>query len=129
MSRYILRTGFQKLAETSGTVVNISAVKVELCEQPKAGTGVILFPSRKISFSAPIYAAKAGGESGAAVIGVISTGATNTSGETFYDGGDDSVTDKDVAAIMDGSAIADKTPDNKEFISDTDLNKLFQRRD
>lgn len=128
MSRYILRTGFQKLAETAGTVVNISTVKVELCEQPKAGTGVILFPSRKISFSAPIYAAKAGGESGAAVIGVISTGATNTSGKTFYDS-DDSVTDKDIAAIMDGSAIADKTPESTEFISDTDLNKLFKRRD
>lgn len=127
MSRYILKKDFQKLAESSGTVVNISTVKVELCEQPKAGTGVILFPSRKISFSAPIYAAKAGGESGAAVIGVISTGAPNTSKETFYDD-DDTVTDADVAAIMNGEAIAEKTPDNKEFVSDTDLNKLFQGR-
>lgn len=127
MSRYILKKGFQKLAESSGTVVNISTVKVELCEQPKAGTGVILFPSRKISFSAPIYAAKAGGESGAAVIGVISTGAPNTGGETFYDG-DDAVTDEELAAIMNGKAIADKTPDDTEFISDEDLKKLFQRR-
>lgn len=47
MSRYILRENFQRPAETSGTVVNISAVKVELSEQAKsagesgAATGVI----------------------------------------------------------------------------------------
>ena len=127
MSRYILKKEFQKLAETSGTVVNISTVKVELSEQAKAGTGVILFPSRKISFSAPIYAAKAGGESGAAVIGVLNTGATNPGGETFYDG-DDAVTEEEIAAVMDGSAIVPKTPEDNEFISEEELRKLFQGR-
>ncbi|MBR3746845.1 MAG: hypothetical protein IKN27_07790 [Selenomonadaceae bacterium] len=127
MSRYILRKDFQKLAETSGTVVNISAVKVELSEQAKAGTGVILFPSRKISFSAPIFAAKAAGESGAAVVGVIGTGATNTSGQTFYDG-DDAVTDEELAAVFDGSAISNKDPSDNDVISDAELQKLFQGR-
>ena len=125
MSRYILREQFQKLAETSGTVVNISAVKVELSEQAKSGTGVILFPSRKISFSAPIFAAKAAGDSGAAVIGVIATGATNSSGTTFYDG-DDAVTDSELAAIFNGTATGNKDPSDDDFISDAELQKLFQ---
>lgn len=128
MSRYILREEFQKLAETSGTVVNVSAVKVELSEQAKSGTGVILFPSRKISFGAPIFAAKAAGEGGAAVIGVIATGAKNSSGTTFYDD-DDAVTDDELAAIFNGASIGNKDPsDDNEFITDAELRQLFQRR-
>lgn len=114
MSRYILRDAFQQLAETSGTVVNISAVKVELSEQAETGTGVILYPSRRISFSAPIFAAKAAGESGVAVVGVIRTGAKNTSGNTFYDGDDET-----------NPGNKDPSDDDNEVITDAELQNLF----
>ncbi|MBR1646042.1 MAG: hypothetical protein IJ685_04600 [Selenomonadaceae bacterium] len=125
MSRYILREAFQKLAETSGTVVNISAVKVELSEQATSGTGVILFPSRKISFGSPIFAAKAAGESGAAVIGVIRTSAKNTSGNTFYDGDDDTVTDAELEDVFNGMTPGNKDPSDNEVITDAELQNLF----
>ena len=147
MSRYILRNNFQKLAESAGTVVNISTVKVELSEQAVAGTGVILYPRRKISFGSPIFAAKAAGESGAAVIGVIrrkknSSSSSGSSG-TFYDGDDEIISDEevhdifdgdntetisnaDLNTVIDGTAINNKDPaEGDEFITDEELKKLF----
>lgn len=146
MSRYILRNNFQKLAESAGTVVNISTVKVELSEQAVAGTGVILYPRRKISFSSPIFAAKAAGESGAAVIGVIQrkkSSSSSSGSNTFYDGDDEIISDEevhdifdsdsnetisnsDLNTVIDGTAINNKDPaDGDEFITDDELKNLF----
>lgn len=71
MARYILTKDFVRLKESAGTIVNVSNVKVEISETAVAGSGVILYPSRKMSFSKRLYAARAPSDCGVAVIGVL----------------------------------------------------------
>lgn len=74
MARYVLSDEFTAVSETSGTIVNVSNVNAEISETPEHGTGIILFPRHHFGFDKQVYAARARGEIGTAVIAAIATG-------------------------------------------------------
>ncbi len=50
--RYPLTKNFTKLSETSGTIQNSSKIyAVEISDNPQAGSGFLLYPLNKISFT------------------------------------------------------------------------------
>ena len=50
MARYILTDKFTTIAESSGTLVNISNVSAEISMSQERGTGIILFPRQRRNF-------------------------------------------------------------------------------
>ena len=74
MAKYVLSDEFTAISETSGTIVNISNVNAEISETDERGTGIILFPRHHFGFDKQVYAARARGEIGTAVIAAIATG-------------------------------------------------------
>jgi len=87
MARYILSDEFTATAETEGTLVNISNVPAEVSESTTHGSGIILFPRQHFGFNKKIYAARAPGGLGTAVVAAIATNAgggvvTISGGET-----------------------------------------------
>lgn len=82
--QYILESkSFTAISETSGTLVNISNVPVEVSLSEEFGTGIILFPRQQLPFEKAVYAARAPGSFGRAIIAAINTGVgtSNSSGE------------------------------------------------
>ena len=146
MAQYILESNkFTAITETEGTLVNISNVPAEISLSEEFGTGIILFPHQQLAFAKVVYAARAPGSYGRAIVAAIGTGGlqaesftyediaavfdddTETSGETFTDEDiekvfedDESFTDEDVAEIFNG----DETELEGGF-TDDDLKEVF----
>ena len=75
MSQYILESNsFVPITETAGTLVNISNVPAEISLSQKFKTGIILFPRQHFPFAKAVYAARAPGCYGRAIVAVIGTG-------------------------------------------------------
>lgn len=148
MARYFLTKEFVRLSESAGTIVNISNVKVEISETARGGTGVILYPSRKMSFSKRLYAARAPSDCGVAVIGVLPGEGNDIDDglENLFDDkvstaeidklfgedvtvpvqtGNETVTDADWQSIFGGGTNSQDEDDEK--ITDADWQKLFGR--
>ena len=101
--QYILTDDFQAISESAGTVVNISNVPAEISTSQSHGTGIILFPRKHLGFDKSIYAARAPGYIGTAVIATIATSSGSSGGGgggsvTPDDGG--GFTDDDVAYVL-----------------------------
>ena len=77
--RYILTDEFTKINETSGVIVNIANVDVEINDKPEHSGGVILFPKHPFPFNKTIYAARSAGSMGTAIIAVVQTGLNQSS--------------------------------------------------
>lgn len=86
--RYEVTSDFIKISETSGTIQNVSNVyPVEVSDKAEAGSGILLFPLNKFSFSETVLfmrCAETGGRAEILVtpftvdmgVGVISGGAS-----------------------------------------------------
>lgn len=101
MARYELdNESFTRIAEESGTVVNISNARVELSETAERGTGVVLYPRQSYPFSGTtLYAARERGEACPAAIAV---GPPPPTGGGGGGGGDDEyATDADIGEMLD----------------------------
>lgn len=98
MAQYVLTDEFKLLSETSGVVVNISNVKVELSEKPEFGTGVILQPQSMVYFNNILYAACAPSDCGVAVVGVISGSISGNSIVISQD--DEYISYEEIAALF-----------------------------
>ena len=84
--QYILNDEFQALTESAGTIINISNVAAEISLSQTHGTGIILFPRQKLSFNKSVYAARAPGGLGTAVVAAIETGASSEGSESSSEG-------------------------------------------
>ena len=100
--QYILTDDFQAISESSGTVVNISNVPAEVSTSQSHGTGIILFPRKHLGFNKSIYAARAPGYIGTAVIAAIATSAGSSSGGSVNPD-DEGYTDSDVDDVFNDS--------------------------
>ena len=100
--QYILTDDFQAISESVGTVVNISNVPAEISTSQSHGTGIILFPRKHLGFDKSIYAARAPGYIGTAVIATIATSSGSSGGGGDSSTPDDSVgfTDDDVSDVL-----------------------------
>ena len=136
MAKYVLREDFQLLNETRGTIVNSSNVKVEISDQPKPGTGVILYPYEKFAFNQLLYAARAPSECGVAVIGVIEgIGSVSIGDPAVADPDYEYISYPDIAGLFgnvqthENQGIDSDTPvtpvDIEESVSDEDIDSLF----
>ena len=113
--QYILESkSFTAIAESSGTLVNISNVPAEISLSEEFGTGIILFPHQQLPFSKAVYAARAPGNFGRAIIAAIETGygGDSSSSEPFTDddiddalGDNTGFTDEDVDFVLDDGNI------------------------
>lgn len=113
MAKYILGAEFKQIAETSGTVVNISNIPAELSDSDESGTGILLFPRKALHFNKQFYAARAPGYLGNAIVATISTSVCcggGASGSSTIPSGTDTptipsggatFTDKDVEDVFD----------------------------
>ena len=86
--QYVLTDEFQAISETAGTLVNISTVAAEISLSPSRGTGIILFPRKHLKFNKAIYAARASGAIGRAIVAVIETQSDNSGGSSEFTQGD-----------------------------------------
>ena len=84
MARYILNsTAFTKLDDPPGIVENISGFKVEIYTSPTYTSGLTLYPYQSMPYTVPIWASRAKGEQGTAVVATLPyTGASTLSGGT-----------------------------------------------
>lgn len=135
MARYILTKDFVRLKESAGTIFNVSNVKVEISETAVAGSGVILYPSRKMNFSKRLYAARAPSDCGVAVIGVlagegnkIDDGLENLFDDTFSaDEINKLFGNQPAVKIEDNTAGATSCSCDDETITEEDWQKIFGR--
>ena len=115
--RYILDTGeFVKLSETTGTVMNIGGIKIELSNTAERGTGIILAPRKKITIKGNVYAARSAESSGVAILATFESG--GGSGGTGSD--DEHFDDDDLNSVFDD----DETPSGGTF-TDEDIADIF----
>ena len=132
--QYILTDDFQAISESAGTVVNISNVPAEISTSQSHGTGIILFPRKHLGFDKSIYAARAPGYIGTAVIAAIATGAGSSSGGSVNPD-DEGYTDSDVDDVFGENGFSDSDVDDVfndsgytatgEFTQD-DINDVFR---
>ena len=134
--RYILNDDFTQIAETTGTVVNIGNVAVELSNNTDTRTGILLYPRKRFSFdNATLYARQASGYRGVATIAVIPVvdyhGGGNGSG-----GGDnvDFATDTEVQEMINNVTHKDTsgttpsvTPSDDGFATDTEVQDMINK--
>ena len=126
MARYILTKDFVRLKESAGTIVNVSNVKVEISETALAGSGVILYPSRKMSFNKRLYAARAPSDCGVAVIGVLA-GEGNEIDDRLESLFDDTVSSDDINNLFGDQPPVHLKDDDDGFVTEEDWRKIFGR--
>ena len=115
--QYILESNkFTAITETEGTIVNISNVPAEISLSGEFGTGIVLFPRQHLPFAKTVYAARAPGFYGRAIVAAIGTGGLQS--ESFTDADIDAVFDEDGAT----------SPVDEHFDS-TDLDAVFVNDD
>lgn len=102
--RYELTDDFIKIAESSGTIVNISNARVEISEKQEARSGIILYPRKEYSFEdITLYARREAGDSSPAAIAV---GPLASGGSGSGTSDDDFATDESVDDML-GSIFGD----------------------
>lgn len=139
--RYVLTDEFTKIEETSGVIVNISNVDVEINDKPEHSGGVILFPKHPFPFNKTVYASRSAGAIGTAIIAVVQTGMNQQSGGGSGGGDcccDDIPTTSEIESIVAGTydpesksnaptleeikkIIAGTYPSSSDTSSDTDI--------
>ena len=103
MAQYILENKtFTAISEPSGMLVNISNVPVEVSLSEEFGTGIILFPRQQLPFSKAVYAARAPGSFGRAIIAAINTGMSTSSSDESIETAEH-FTDDDIDFIFDNT--------------------------
>ena len=118
--QYILTDEFQAISETSGTLINISNVPAEISLSQTHGTGIILFPRQQLSFNKSVYAARAPGGFGTAVIAAIETGAA------IGGGGSSNIEQPDFTQEDLNNVFNDSDFTATGGFSAEDINKVFQ---
>jgi len=102
--QYILESkNFTAISESSGTLVNISNVPVEVSLSEEFGTGIILFPRQHLPFSKAVYAARAPGSFGRAIIAAINTGMSTSSSDSEVETSEH-FTDEDIDFVFDNTS-------------------------
>mgnify|MGYP002623277735 CR=1 FL=1 len=115
MAQYILESNkFTAITETEGTLVNISNVPVEVSLSEEFGTGIILFPRQQLAFAKVVYAARAPGSYGRAIVAAIGTGGLQA--ETF--------TQEDIDAVFDDEG-GGYIPASDETFTQADIDAIF----
>lgn len=117
MAQYILESNkFTAITETEGTLVNISNVPAEVSLSEEFGTGIILFPHQQLAFAKAVYAARAPGSYGRAIVAAIGTGGLQA--ETF--------TQEDIDAVFDdeGGGYIPPSGDDETF-TQADIDAIF----
>lgn len=117
MAQYVLKSDkFTAISETEGTLVNISNVPAEVSLSEEFGTGIILFPHQQLAFAKAVYAARAPGSYGRAIVATIATGGLQA----------ESFTQEDVYAVFDegGGDIPIPTPSEGSFTQE-DIDAVF----
>jgi len=117
MAQYILESNkFTAITETEGTLVNISNVPAEISLSEEFGTGIILFPHQQLAFAKAVYAARAPGSYGRAIVAAIGTGGLQA--ETF--------TQEDIDAVFDdeGGGYIPPSGDDETFTQE-DIDAIF----
>ena len=117
MAQYILESNkFTAITETEGTLVNISNVPAEISLSEEFGTGIILFPHQQLAFAKAVYAARAPGSYGRAIVAAIGTGGLQA--ETF--------TQEDIDAVFDdeGGGYIPPSGDDETF-TQADIDAIF----
>ena len=100
MARYVLTDEFQKIQEDTGTAINISGVEIEISEKAEARSGIILYPQKKVLFSGKtLYAARAAGEVGFGILGVIPVSGEGSTNITIND---ETASNSDIESIIGG---------------------------
>lgn len=90
--RYNITGNFTKIAETSGTIQNISNVyPVEVSDKAEAGSGILLYPLNMFSFKAPAIYMRCTDASGWAECRVVTFINGNTSTDSTETNEDDNV--------------------------------------
>lgn len=113
--RYILNDEFCVIDEDEGTLVNISTVPVEISTTNERGTGIILFPRQHLGLDSNVYAARAPGKIGTAIVAVVGTGYSKN----------EEITDEDIQKIF-GEEISSNNSKDDEKITDEDIERLFE---
>lgn len=86
---YTLTSSFTRLSETTGTIQNSSSHSIEVSDQETFGTGVVLKPGEKFSFSGTTFFARC--EGAKAVVRVVpfvlgAGGTSSSSSSSDYTG-------------------------------------------
>ena len=128
--QYILKDEFQALTESAGTIINISNVAAEISLSQTHGTGIILFPRQKLSFNKSVYAARAPGGLGTAVVAAIETGASSggseSSSEGFTQSDVDFVFDEGIFTQEDVDETFSETPTIYDGFTQDDVDNVFR---
>lgn len=104
--RYIVSGEFTKITETSGTIQNTSKINVvEVSDTNEKGSGIMLYPLDRFTFSKSIYARCVDG--GGAEVRVVTfadssssgSGGGSSSSQTVPE--DQVATDEDIGALID----------------------------
>jgi len=120
MAQYILESNkFTAITETEGTLVNISNVPAEISLSEEFGTGIILFPHQQLAFAKAVYAARAPGSYGRAIVAAIGTGGLQA--ETF--------TQEDIDAVFDDEGGGYIPPEGDEYFTQADIDAIFDGND
>lgn len=121
MAKYVLGEQFTQIAESAGTIVNISNIPAEISDSEESGTGILLFPRKLLGFNKKIYAARAPGYLGVAIVATISTGTCcGQSATSKIPSGDNTST---VPSGDNTSTIP--SGDNTGTFTDEDVNDVF----
>lgn len=93
---YTLTSAFTRLNESTGTIQNSSSQSIEVSDQNILGTGVILKPGEKFSFSGATFYARC--EGAKATVRVVpfamgSSGGSSSGGSADYPGDVDDIWD------------------------------------
>ena len=122
--KYTITGDFTRISSSSGTVQNLSTVQlVEVSNSNALGTGVLLRPLEKISFSGNIYVrCPAGGRVDISVVpfGASSGGSSSSDTTSGGESSGDSTFDADINDMWDN--LPDSS-DTTEF--DSDINNLW----
>jgi len=121
---YKIAAEFVKLNETSGTIQNPSSCfVVEISNQPKIGSGILLNPRDKMTFSGEtLWARRTGNSKNIVELRVVPFSADAGGGSGSGSADEQFATDDELQELVDdvfnGDTSGDVDPDIKEMIDD-----------